>query len=150
MGLTANVDITKFLNKLEDGVDVIIQEAKTFVEQATEVGAEAARVRLDTAITPYGEFRFGVKNQGRSAGRNDSGTMMDSLKAQQPEFTDTTVSASFGWATEDYQEYFGYQENGTSRIDDAHSLLDGAMAVQAQAPRLAANMRQRISRKMNK
>lgn len=148
MSLTFSVDLTRFLERLEKGVDVVWEEAEVFVQQATEIGAEAARAKLDIAETPYGRYRFNQKNQGRSAGRNDSGNMMDSLQALEPEVTETSVSAQFGWSDSDFEPYFEIQELGYAGIEAAESLLDGALAVEAEAPRLARNMRQRIRRKI--
>lgn len=148
MVLSVNVDVTRFLDRLEKGVDVIWQEADTFVQQVAEVGVEAAKNRLDEAETDYGRYRFYEKNQGRSAGRNDEGTMMDSLKVLDPEVTATSVEVSFGWDDADFQNYFEIQELGYAGIDEAHSLRDGAEVADAEAPRLAKNMMQRIRRKI--
>jgi hypothetical protein len=144
----ATVDLTGFLKKLEKGEDVVIEEAYTFVEQVAEVGAEAARESLDAAVTSYGLYRMS-RGIGNTAGRNDSGEMISKLQALEPEASQDSIQASFGWAEEDFEEYFEYQEEGTSTIPAAYSLLDGAQQAESEAPRLAKNMKQRIRRRMN-
>lgn len=148
MSLSVSVDVTRFLSKLEKGIDVVWQEAEVFAQQAAEVGVEAAKVKLDLAETPYGRYRFNEKSQGRSAGRNDTGTMMDALSVLEPEVTSDSVAVSFGWDENDMQKYFEVQELGLAGIEAADSLGDGAMAVEAELPRLAKNMLQRIRRKI--
>jgi hypothetical protein len=148
MAISVSVDVTKFLDKLEKGSDVVLEEAYTFVEQAAEVGAQEARESLDASITSYGLYRMS-RGIGNSAGRNDTGNMISKLQALEPESDGNSVEASFGWSEQDFEEYFEYQEEGTSRIPAAYSLLDGTEQVQAELPRLVRNMQQRIRRKMN-
>jgi hypothetical protein len=148
MSFNVTFDVTGLLNKLEKGKDVVLEEAYTFVEQASEIGAEEAKNSLDAAITSYGLYRMS-RGIGNTAGRNDEGNMISKLTALEPESDGNTVEGSFGWTEQDFEEYFEYQEEGTSRIPAAYSLLDGLEQVEAQLPRLERNMKQRIRRRMS-
>lgn len=150
MGLKVNFDTTRLLKKMQEDSGIVLDETYVFLEQLSEIGAEAARTALDRAETDYGIYRMSKSPpQGNSTGRNDRGVMINALKAQEPEYTSNyELQASVGWSEDEYQDYFGYQEEGTGRIEAAHSLLDGLMQMEAEAPRLARNMKQRIRRKM--
>lgn len=143
--LSIEVDFSGFFKKLDIMNDVVYDEAVTFVEQAADVGVEATRFALDAATTPYGEKRFAA-GRGGSAGRNDTGNMINSVEAISAYIDTDGVSIEFGW--QDPEDYFYAQELGSNRIAPAMSLLDGRDAVEAEMGRLASNMKQRIRRKL--
>lgn len=88
-------------------------------------GVNAARKRLREAETPWGQARmrgeyFGVsfRSYGRSAGREDTGNMLDSLSTWVDEasmalgVSRNRYQGYFGWAPEDVDGYFLFQEYG--------------------------------------
>lgn len=98
------------------------------VEQiVTETVAEASKLQkeiLDAAVTPYGSERFG-KGQGRSAGRNDSGNMIDSIDDDVKRQGKTRVEGRWGWLDGEYEDYFGFQE----KIRGVRSLMNSYMVM---------------------
>lgn len=146
MSLYAYAAITNLLLKLNEANDTVMAEAEVLAEQAAQIGAEVARTALDNAVTDYGQYRMSI-GKGNSAGRNDTGNMISKLDVQEPVVEEGYAAVAFGWSDIDYEEYFGYQENGTARIQGAFSLNDGQDAVINELPRLERNMKARISRK---
>jgi hypothetical protein len=127
----------------------IEEEALKTAMQASEVGERVAREALDRAITPYGSKRF-ASGRGKSAGRNDTGSMINALRALKPVVKVEQVFSSFGWGRGSSKAYYKYQENGTRKIKAANSLLTGRKAVMNELPRLERNMKARIRRKLAK
>jgi hypothetical protein len=146
---TTKVNIAGMLKKLDLSLDVIQDEAIVLLEQAAEVGRDASRQALDLAITPYGRKRFAA-GKGNSAGRNDTGSMIDDLQALDPVVKANEISIKFGWGRGRSKRYYKFQEEGTGRIKAANSLLSGEKAVLNQLPRLERNMKARIRRKLRK
>lgn len=128
---------------------VINDELMKTAEQAAKIGEEAARQKLDLSITPYGQKRF-ASGRGGSAGRNDTGSMINALRALPPVVKAGEVMAKFGWGRGRSKKYYKYQEDGTSKIRAANSLLSGKQAVLAEMPRLTRNMKQRVRRRLAK
>ena len=143
---TMKVDITKALDKLDLTKQVAITEGEVMIMQATEIGAAAARTALDLAETEYGRYRMSI-GKGNSSGRNDTGSMINDLRALDPKISDDKVEAKFGWGRGRSKKYYEAQENGTAKIAAAHSLLDGERAILNELPRLERNMKSRISRR---
>jgi hypothetical protein len=146
---TTKVNVTGMLRKLDLSVDVIQDEAIVLLEQAAEIGRDASRQALDLAITPYGRKRFAA-GRGNSAGRNDTGSMINDLQALDPVVKANEISIKFGWGRGRSKRYYKFQEEGTGRIKAANSLLTGEKAVLNQLPRLERNMKARIRRKLRK
>lgn len=133
--------------KIDNLNDVIIQEVQTMVNQAAEIGAETARGALDLAETDYGRYRMSI-GRGNSAGRNDTGSMINDLESMPSNVSSGKIEAKFGWGRGRSKEYYKFQEDGTAKIRAAHSLLDGERAVLNELPRLEKNMKARVSRRM--
>jgi hypothetical protein len=128
---------------------VLQEEALKTAEQASQIGEQKARQTLDLAVTPYGRKRL-AKGRGRSAGRNDTGSMIDNLRALRPVVKAQEVLASFGWGRGRSKRYYKFQEEGTGRIRAANSLLSGRRAIMNELPRLERNMKARIRRRLSK
>lgn len=139
---TVRINIAQITKTIEE-------EALKTAIQASEIGERAAREALDRAVTPYGRKRFS-SGRGGSAGRNDTGSMINALRALKPVVKAGEVLASFGWGRGRSKAYYKYQENGTRKIKAANSLLTGRKAVMNELPRLERNMKQRIRRKLAK
>ena len=162
MTTRASVDLTRFIKKLDNLDEVVIRESKVLVAQASEMGAEVARFQLDKAESPWGVGRmtgdyFGkkVSVHGNSTGRNDTGRMIDTLRATSDNSA-TRQRATFGWRQNIIAAfpYIKYQEEGFNNVwagkwqKGVLSLKDGQKYVREQMPRLVGNMKQRIYRKM--
>lgn len=128
---------------------IIQQEAIILAEQAAKIGEEAAKRRLDLAVTRYGVKRFS-SGRGGSAGRNDTGSMISNLRALKPVVKAGEIIAKFGWGQGRSKKYYKYQEEGTAKIRAANSLLAGRRAVLNELPRLERNMKARIRRRLAK
>jgi hypothetical protein len=95
----------------------------------TETVQEAQKVQreyLDRATTPYGELRFS-QGRGRSAGRNDTGTMMDGIGWEVERASKNRIVGRWGWLS-GILDYFVYQEKGIG-VPEAHSLLDSYIEI---------------------
>ena len=152
MDLKFKADITGILEKLDIANNLVVQQARVFIDDLTEVGAEAARQALDEATTKYGIKRF-ANGQGGSAGRNDKGNMISNLKALGSDVdADNNVYAEVGW--ENPEDYFYAQElgggGGFGPIPAANSLAAAEIAMRNQVGRLEKNMKQRIRYRMKK
>lgn len=146
---TIKVDTTAMLKKLDLALETVQDEAIVLLAEAAKIGQDASRAALDNAVTRYGSKRFGF-GRGNSAGRNDTGSMISSLRALEPVVKLNEISAKFGWGRGRSKKYYGYQEEGTAKIKAANSLLTGQRAVLDNLPRLEKNMKARIRRKVGK
>lgn len=144
---TSKTDVTRLVTKFNFLEQTIADEIEVMLVQAAEIGTEVAQKSLDLAVTPYGSKRF-AGGRGNSAGRNDTGSMINDLRAMPPRVTMGKVEVQFGWGRGRSKKYYKYQEEGTSKIRGAFSLLDGKRAILNALPRLEKNMKARVSRKM--
>lgn len=152
MSLQYDADITGVISKIDLAKNVAIQQAYIFIDQLTEIGAEAARDALNSATTKYGEKRFS-RGQGGSAGRNDEGNMISELKALGSEVDgNERVYGQVGW--ENPEEYFYAQElgggGGFGPIPAANSLAAAEIAMRNNVGRLEKNMKERVRYRMKK
>lgn len=106
---------------------VFYDQAEQIVSETAEEAAELQRMFLDRATTQWGEKRFAA-GRGRSAGRNDTGDMIDSIETEVTE-TRTSATGAWGWP-KGYERYYQIQEWGLG-VPEAHSLLDSMMAVRS-------------------
>lgn len=129
MGVTyKGMSFTDLSYRLRLQKAALIDEVTDIMETTMREAEEIQRAQLDRATTRYGEQRFSA-GQGRSAGRNDTGSMIDAIDSE-VEASRTRVVGRWGWIDEgSFQRYFAYQENGTGRVPAAHSLLDSYMVV---------------------
>lgn len=146
---TAKINVVNMMKKLDLAVEVVQDEAIVLLEQAAVIGRDAARNALNLAETPYGRKRF-ASGRGGSAGRNDTGSMINNLQALEPVIKANEISIKFGWGRGRSKAYYKFQEEGTAKIRAANSLLSGRRAILNNLPRLEKNMKQRIRRKLNK
>ena len=123
--------------------DAITKEAEVMAEQAAKIGQDAARNALNLATTPHGRKRF-ASGRGGSDGRNDTGSMIDNLRASRAEVKGNEVIAKFGWGRGRSKKYYKFQESGTAKIKAANSLLTARRAVLNELPRLEKNMKARV------
>lgn len=108
---------------------VAVDAIEDIIDQTISEAAEDQRNILDAATTPYGAERMG-RGQGRSAGRNDSGAMIDSI-GQRSFRRGREVVGQWGWLMGDVPEYIKVQDWGNGLINPAHSLLDSYMKARA-------------------
>lgn len=106
-----------------------IDALEEIIDQTISEASEDQRNILDAATTRYGAERMS-KGQGRTAGRNDSGAMIDSI-GQRRFQRGREVVGQWGWLMQDVPDYIKYQENGTGRIKAARSLLDSYVRARA-------------------
>lgn len=109
-----------------------IDEVEQIVSMTVEEAERDQKALLDRAVTRYGAKRMAA-GRGRSAGRNDTGAMIDAISSE-VKANKTTVTGKWGWIDE-VKDYFSYQDWGTDRVPAAHSLLD--TYVQARAKFIA-------------
>lgn len=164
MTTRGSVEITPLLKKLDKLQAVVREEGKVLVLQASEMGAEVARNKLESEISFWGAERMAgrrwggdKKNSGtgRGPGRNDSGRMIDNLKAV-PDNSAIRQRATFGWrqALISAFPYIKYQEEGFNNIisgrwqQGVFAIKDAQKYVREQLPRLEKNMKQRIRGRM--
>lgn len=143
----SKVNVSGMLAKLDLTVATVREEAVVLLEQASEIGRDASRNALNLAVTPYGAKRY-ASGRGGSAGRNDTGSMINDLRADKVEIKGDELVVKFGWGRGRSKKYYKFQEEGTAKIKAANSLLDGRQEVISQLPRLERNMKARIRRKM--
>lgn len=141
------IDVTKMITKLDFLTQSVADEAEVMINQAAQIGAEVAKRTLQESVTKYGTQRYS-HGRGNGPGRDDTGSMVDSLQALPPKVTKGKIEVAFGWAKGKEKKYYKFQEYGTKKIKAALSLFSGRTAVVNELPRLERNMKQRIQRKM--
>lgn len=144
---TTKVDITEMLIKFDLLNEVVAQEAEIMIMQATKLAAEASRRKLIASTTRWGQKRFS-EGRGASAGRDDTGSMIENLQSYDFKVSKGKIEARFGWGPGRTKKYYKYQEYGTAKIKAALSLFDGRTTMSNELPRLINNMKARIARKM--
>ena len=143
MGITFDLNINKVVDKANLAGRVAIEQAHVFIDQLTEVGAQAAREKLNAETTKYGEKRF-ASGQGGSAGRNDSGEMISHLVALGATVDDNdNVYGSVGWENPEAYQY-AQELGGGNNIPAANSLFAAEEAMMNNIGRLSKNMKERI------
>lgn len=146
---TTKLDVSKFLQKMNLSEKAVLQEAQVMLNEAAIIGEEVAKRSLDLAVTKYGQERWG-RGQGNSPGRNDTGSMIDNLKVIDGKITPAgSAEIKLGWGRGRSKKYYKYQEQGTAKIRGVFSLFDARTAILNELPRLAKNMKARVSRKVN-
>jgi hypothetical protein len=131
MGTT--VDITGLLRKEVLVKKVLDEEKKVLVSTAANFGEIAARTTLDLAVTFWGQVRYDM-GIGNSSGRNDTGSMINDLKATEPQVDGNVTVAKFGWVSDAVQPYYLEQEFGTAKIRAAMGLNNGLFYVKNKLP----------------
>lgn len=109
---SVTVDMTGLEKKILRTQTLLAEAAADVVNGLAEEGVVAAAFTLDAAETKYGIERFSA-GQGNSTGRNDTGTMINGLRAIHAPANKRGgfVRASVGWLFP--KDYFKYQEEGT-------------------------------------
>ena len=105
--------------------EAILEDVEAAVRESVEVGAKEQKQLLDRAVTRYGQYRMS-KGRGRSAGRNDTGKMIDDVGSD-VESTRNRIVGWWGWVN-GAKDYYKYQDWGVG-VPAAHSLLDSYMVV---------------------
>ena len=154
LGPSMQVRLGRFERFFQDALGVV-------TANLAAAGRNAARKRLRAAETPWGQARmsgeyFGVRFRpyGRSAGREDSGTMIDSLQS----WVDIEPGARgvsrnkhegyFGWPREDLQPYFILQEEGfysTGSFDPAATAASGTAKFKSGPRKFISGARSRLA-----
>lgn len=141
MSMNIRFNTSNFENKYSDVNAFVPQEVAGLLNIAAGMGLNSSKQALNAAVTPYGKYRMS-KGRGNTAGRNDTGNMIDAMTVESA--TNRNLRSSFGWSKKS-ENYFYYQERGTVSIHGAFSLLDGRKFVLNQLPRLVSAMKSRIN-----
>lgn len=120
---------------------VALDAAEQIVGETVKEGAAMQRDLLDRATTRTGSERFG-RGRGGSAGRNDTGKMIDAIDSTSSA-TSRRAEGSWGWLppVEDAGK-IAAQDFGSSRwnIPAAHSLVDSFITTREQFYRRVKRM----------
>jgi len=111
--------------KLKVTGEAILEDVEMAVRESVEVGEKEQKQLLDRAVTRYGEYRMS-RGRGRSAGRNDTGQMIDAVGSD-VESSRNRIVGWWGWVN-GAKDYYRYQDWGVG-VPAAHSLLDSYMVV---------------------
>lgn len=103
--------------------------AEQITEKAVTKGAALEKQLLDRAVTPYGEQRM-ARGRGRSAGRNDTGSMIDDVESRTTR-SKTEIKGQWGHLST-VKDYYELQMDGTSRIPAAGALVDSFLVVREE------------------
>lgn len=141
MSMNIQINTSNFDKKYNDVNTFMPQEVSGLLNIASGIGLNSAKQALNAAVTPYGKYRMS-KGRGNTAGRNDTGNMINAMTVESA--TNTKLKSSFGWSKKS-ENYFYYQERGTVSIHGAFSLLDGRKSVLNQLPKLVSAMKSRIN-----
>lgn len=119
-------DPDDLIRRLEQRKREVPIEVAAVVRETVQEAQKVQRQYLDRATTPYGEFRYS-QGRGRSAGRNDTGTMIDAIGWDVEKTGRYQVTGRWGWLS-GILDYFVYQEKGIG-VPEAHSLLDSYVEI---------------------
>lgn len=147
MATQVKVDVSGAIKKLKQVEKILESELRDISYEASKIGAEVARLKLDKSVTKWGRYRMKI-GRGNSAGRNDTGTMISRLVPIRAAKNASKILARIGWVAP--LKYFQYQESGTSKIKAANSLKDGQKAMLNAIPSLVSQMKTRIASRVNK
>lgn len=100
--------------------------AAAIVTETVIEAQEIQREFLNKATTQYGAERFARTGRG-SAGRNDTGTMIDGIGWEVERVSRNRIDGRWGWV-KGILDYFVYQEKGIG-VPEARSLLDSYVVV---------------------
>lgn len=135
----AGADPRSLAIKLRIEGEGIRQEVEQIVAEVVDIGAKEQRQLLDRAVTRYGGERF-ARGRGRSAGRNDTGAMIDDVESSVAS-SKNRVTGRWGWVN-GARDYYKYQDWGVG-VPAAHSLLDSFMVVRAELQKRLRTMARR-------
>lgn len=124
-----NSDLNELRTRINQQQRIAADAAEQVIQMTTEEAVDLQKQLLDQAVTMTGAARIS-RGRGRTAGRNDSGTMIDAID-RTVEAEQGRIVGRYGWV-DGYQEYFRYQDFGTSRIPAAHSLLDSFVSLRSR------------------
>lgn len=116
-----NNDLRELRTRINLQSRIAADAAEQVIQMTTDEAVQVQKQLLDAAVTRTGAARIS-RGQGRTAGRNDSGTMIEAID-REVSFEQGRVVGKYGWVN-GYQDYFSYQDFGTGRVPAAHSLLD--------------------------
>lgn len=97
-------------------------EARDILEFTALEGVERVRANLLAAHTRTGLAR--AEFAGGLPGRYETGAMYDAIAsdAENPEIDGDRIFVAFGWFSDNWQDYFGEQEDGEGNIPAANAL----------------------------
>jgi hypothetical protein len=122
--LYANIDLTRFQDKLDKARDAILAGAIEGLDYAAKGAAVVARKKIAVTGTYGSKKRFAGEygkfaGPGIGDGRTDTGDMIFSLGRWVDTFGDR-VLASVGWI--DAEPYFKYQEEGFDYLHNRYPI----------------------------
>lgn len=123
----ATFDINLLERQIQGRVESIVDDLVSEMEDIVEQGAEDMQRVIDTAVTPTGERRVAT-GAGAHAGRRESDEMYRDVKSE-VQRNGNVIVGRFGWI-DDYQEYYGAQEDGFGNLEGMDAL--GNSFVQAE------------------
>jgi hypothetical protein len=112
------------MGKIESQVQKVRDDVFQIVDDVVYEAALEQAAILEAATTPTGDARVASGGQG-TAGRHDSGHMIDMISSE-IKTEGNTIIGTWGW--DDYEAYFEAQDEGTARIEAAHSLQGSYIA----------------------
>lgn len=130
------------VTKIDDLEGRVQSKAEKIMASEMAHGRRLQAQALNEAETPYGKKRF-ARGQGKSAGRNDTGHMINSIKTnvETIKTADTTIITGWhGWSADDRDRYFELQEKG-GRMAPANSLGIAIFTVREQLKRDLGELR---------
>lgn len=95
------------------------QAAHGMMQELAAAADHQQKDLIERAQTPTGRRRAATR--GGSAGRIETGQMVNSTNASAIWVSDDTISAKWGW--QDPEDYYRYQDQGTRSIAPALTLL---------------------------
>ena len=111
-------ELDQLVYALKTAEQRLIPVGVSIVRETVEEGAKRQEKALNEATTPTGEERYG-RGQGGSAGRNDTGDMIDRIETD-VQIEGNTIIGTWGWDAPD--DKIIAQEFGIGNPPAAHSL----------------------------
>lgn len=113
----SSVKTTKFDRRTKELQAAVSEGAQQGSLNTARAGIHLGEKLIELRGTKGSKARFAgeylpAAGPGNSDGRNDTGKMSGSLLAEVNQIQSYNVSVDVGWLNKDYQEYFGYQEEG--------------------------------------
>lgn len=115
--VSSTVRLNKFDQRTEALKNAVLEGAKEGSLLTARAGIRKGEELIELRGTKGSKARFAgeyvpAAGPGNSAGRNDTGEMIDSLLAEVTGIDGYSTRVEVGWLGKDFKPYFGYQELG--------------------------------------
>jgi hypothetical protein len=111
---SASVDMTNLGKKFSQLENRAKSALADVTNELAKIGEDTMKGIIRSSESNFGRVRMRY-NIGRSAGRNDTGSMLNSVKANQVNRSGKIIRTSFGWP-KNSPDYFWYQDNGFRNV----------------------------------